>query len=130
MSGFSLIETMRWEPSTGIARARLRPQAGIGDIVRALFPCGSVTGAPKIRAMEILSDLEASPRGAYCGAIGYFSPDGRAQFNVAIRTLTISLGRGTLGIGGGVVQDSRVDSEYDECLLKARFAVGDMEIAR
>jgi para-aminobenzoate synthetase/4-amino-4-deoxychorismate lyase len=95
--------------------------AGVTDILRALFPCGSVTGAPKIRAMEILRELESSPRGAYCGAVGHFSPDGSARFNVAIRTLTIAGNRGELGIGGGVVQDSREDSEYAECLLKARF---------
>lgn len=101
--------------------ARKRDDAGIADILRALFPCGSVTGAPKIRAMEILRELESSPRGAYCGAIGHFSPDGSARFNVAIRTLTIADGQGELGIGGGVVQDSECESEYAECLLKARF---------
>jgi para-aminobenzoate synthetase / 4-amino-4-deoxychorismate lyase len=101
--------------------ARLRPGTDIAAIVRALFPCGSVTGAPKIRAMEILRDLESSPRGAYCGAVGFFAPDGDARFNVAIRTLTIEGEKGRLGIGGGVVQDSREASEYAECLLKARF---------
>jgi para-aminobenzoate synthetase/4-amino-4-deoxychorismate lyase len=101
--------------------ARKRSDAGAGDTMHALFPCGSVTGAPKIRAMEILRDLETSPRGAYCGAIGHFAPDGSARFNVAIRTLTITGGQGELGIGGGVVQDSRESSEYAECLLKARF---------
>ncbi|HKU55057.1 MAG TPA: aminodeoxychorismate synthase component I [Rhizomicrobium sp.] len=101
--------------------ARKRADAGVADILRALFPCGSVTGAPKIRAMEILRELEASPRGAYCGAIGCFGPDGSARFNVAIRTLSIAGGQGALGIGGGVVQDSRADGEYAECLLKARF---------
>jgi para-aminobenzoate synthetase / 4-amino-4-deoxychorismate lyase len=106
--------------------AELKPGAGIGEIVRALFPCGSVTGAPKIRAMEILRELEDSDRGAYCGAIGYFAPlkgeeGGSARFNVSIRTLTIADGRGSLGIGGGVVQDSAAASEYAECLLKARF---------
>jgi len=101
--------------------ARLKPGTDIAAIVRALFPCGSVTGAPKIRAMEILRELESSPRGAYCGAIGCFAPDGAASFNVAIRTLTIDNESGSLGIGGGVVQDSREASEYAECLLKARF---------
>jgi len=101
--------------------AQLRPGTGIAAIVRALFPCGSITGAPKIRAMEILRQLESSPRGAYCGAIGYFAPDHSARFNVTIRTLTISGYAGSLGIGGGVVQDSREASEYAECLLKARF---------
>ena len=106
--------------------ARKRADAGPAELLKALFPCGSVTGAPKIRAMEILRELESSPRGAYCGAIGYFAPPekgggGSARFNVAIRTLTIAGGEGELGIGGGVVQDSRSESEYAECLLKARF---------
>jgi para-aminobenzoate synthetase/4-amino-4-deoxychorismate lyase len=101
--------------------ARKRGEVGVAGLLKALFPCGSVTGAPKIRAMEILRQLETSPRGAYCGAIGHFAPDGSARFNVAIRTLTIQGGKGELGIGGGVVQDSRCQSEYAECLLKARF---------
>jgi para-aminobenzoate synthetase / 4-amino-4-deoxychorismate lyase len=101
--------------------ARKRPDAGMADILRALFPCGSVTGAPKIRAMEILRELEDTPRGAYCGAVGHFAPDGSAKFNVAIRTLTITGAEGVLGIGGGVVQDSEVSAEYAECRLKARF---------
>lgn len=101
--------------------ARLKPSITIDALVRALFPCGSVTGTPKIRAMEIIRELEESPRGVYCGAIGYFAPDNSAQFNVAIRTLTIERGRGELGIGGAVVHDSTVQSEYDECLLKALF---------
>src|SRR4029078_1221559 len=86
--------------------ARKRKDAGVADILRALFPCGSVTGAPKIRAMEILLELETSPRGGYCGAIGAFYPDGSARFNVAIRTLTVRGDQGEMGIGGGVVQDS------------------------
>jgi para-aminobenzoate synthetase/4-amino-4-deoxychorismate lyase len=89
--------------------------------VRALFPCGSVTGAPKIRAMEVIRELEQSPRGVYCGAIGYFAPDGSANFNVAIRTLTIDGDKGELGIGGAVVHDSLSSAEYAECLLKARY---------
>ena len=101
--------------------AKLKPQIGAAEILRALFPCGSITGAPKIRAMQVLAQLEASPRGAYCGAVGYFSPDGAARFNVAIRTLTISGARGELGIGGGLVQDSVAAEEYAEALLKARY---------
>ena len=115
--------TLHTMVSTVTARSA---EAGVADILRALFPCGSVTGAPKIRAMEILRELETSPRGAYCGAIGHFAPDGSARFNVAIRTLTVWGDEGELGIGGGVVQDSRADSEYAECLLKARF----FEVAR
>jgi para-aminobenzoate synthetase/4-amino-4-deoxychorismate lyase len=102
-------------------RARLRPEIGAAALLWALFPCGSITGAPKIRAMEVIADLETSPRGAYCGAIGWFGPDGSARFNVAIRTLTITNGRGELGIGGGIVQDSDCASEYAEALLKARY---------
>jgi para-aminobenzoate synthetase/4-amino-4-deoxychorismate lyase len=102
---------------TAVRRADCSPV----DLLRALFPCGSVTGAPKIRAMEVLRALEESPRGAYCGALGHFAPDGSARFNVAIRTLTIKDDTGELGIGGGVVQDSQADDEYAECLLKARF---------
>jgi len=100
--------------------ARLKSGTGVNALVRALFPCGSVTGAPKIRAMEVIAELERSPRGIYCGAIGHFAPDGSARFNVAIRTLTITGNRGELGIGGAVVQDSAADGEYAECLLKAR----------
>jgi para-aminobenzoate synthetase/4-amino-4-deoxychorismate lyase len=104
--------------------ARRRQDAAPADLLRALFPCGSVTGAPKIRAMEILHALEEGPRGPYCGAVGLFEPDGTAQFNVAIRTLTISGIRGDLSLGGGVVQDSRGPDEYAECLLKGRFFSG------
>ncbi|HSC60201.1 MAG TPA: chorismate-binding protein [Rhizomicrobium sp.] len=102
-------------------RARLKWGTTISALARALFPCGSVTGAPKIRAMEIIREVEQSPRGVYCGAIGHFAPDGSAEFNVAIRTLTVGEGRGELGIGGAVVHDSEAASEYDECLLKARY---------
>lgn len=101
--------------------AQLKPEVTVGDLVRALLPCGSVTGTPKIRAMEVIRELEESPRGVYCGAIGHFAPDGSAEFNVAIRTLTIGGEHGNLGIGGAVVHDSRAQGEYDECLLKARY---------
>jgi para-aminobenzoate synthetase/4-amino-4-deoxychorismate lyase len=101
--------------------ARCSRTATVKNIVRALFPCGSVTGAPKIRAMEVIRELESGPRGVYCGAIGAFHPDGTAQFNVSIRTLTISGDRGEIGIGGGVVHDSSSCSEYAECLIKARY---------
>jgi para-aminobenzoate synthetase/4-amino-4-deoxychorismate lyase len=104
--------------------AQLKPATRITQIVKALFPCGSVTGAPKIRAMEIIRELEESPRGVYCGAIGHFAPDGSANFNVAIRTILLRAGRGELGIGGAIVQDSSAASEYAECLLKARFLEG------
>ena len=91
--------------------------------MRALFPCGSVTGAPKIRTMEIIAALEAEPRGVYTGAIGLVRPGGDAVFSVAIRTLVVERGSGeaSLGIGAGIVADSRADDEYDECLLKGAF---------
>jgi para-aminobenzoate synthetase component 1 len=82
-----------------------------------------VTGAPKIRAMEIIRELEPEPRGAYCGAIGWAAPDGRAAFNVAIRTLTLwPDGEALLNVGGGIVADSTAAAEYEEALWKTRFA--------
>ena len=112
-------------------RAKLVPRTTLRDIFAALFPCGSVTGAPKMRAMEILHDLEAGPRDAYCGAIGLIAPDGTMQFNVAIRTLSLFQdGEAVFNVGGGIVFDSNAEAEYEECLLKARFAVGDQWISR
>ncbi len=93
---------------------------GLGDMLRSLFPCGSVTGAPKIRTMEIIRELEKEPRGVYCGAIGYCSRQ-EMCFNVPIRTLTLEAGRGSMGIGAGIVHDSDPESEWRECLLKGRF---------
>ena len=101
--------------------ATLRPSLRLETIVRALFPCGSVTGAPKLRAMEVIRETETSPRGVYCGAVGHFAPDGSASFNVGIRTLTISGVRGELGIGGAIVHDSQAQAEYAECQIKAHF---------
>ncbi|MFW8594544.1 aminodeoxychorismate synthase component I [Cribrihabitans neustonicus] len=102
--------------------ARLRPGIGLAEIFAALFPCGSITGAPKIRAMQILAELEPWPREVYCGSIGWAAPDGASEFNVAIRTLMLDKGRATLNVGGGVVWDSTAASEYEEALWKARFA--------
>src|SRR5690606_30515575 len=96
--------------------------AGLRDIFRALFPCGSVTGAPRIHAMEIIRELETQPRGVYCGAIGWLAPDGDFRFNVPIRTLAIDeRGGARLGIGSGIVADSDPDDEWRECLLKGSF---------
>lgn len=93
------------------------------SLFHALFPCGSITGAPKIRAMEIIRELEAGPRGAYCGAIGWIGPDGASSFNVAIRTLTLYGDTEVeFGVGGGIVADSTAEGEYEEALWKARFA--------
>lgn len=102
--------------------AQLQPGLGLADIFAALFPCGSITGAPKIRAMEILRQLEPWPRDIYCGSIGWMAPDGRSQFNVAIRTLMVEDGRAVLNVGGGVVWDSQAPNEYEEALWKTRFA--------
>ncbi len=106
---------------TSTVRAVPREDIGIVALIKALFPCGSVTGAPKIRAMEIIRDLEDEPRGLYCGSIGHIAPGGDMHFNVAIRTLTITDGTAEMGIGSGLVADSDLRAEYDECLLKARF---------
>ncbi len=107
---------------TSTVTARLRDDITTSDLIRNLFPCGSITGAPKVRAMEIIRELESTPRGAYSGAIGAFSPIGDTKFNVAIRTLVIDRdGRGELGIGSGIVHDSEPEAEYEECLLKAHF---------
>jgi para-aminobenzoate synthetase component I len=107
-------------------RAKLLPGTTIRDIFAALFPCGSITGAPKMSAMKILHDLEDGPRDAYCGAIGMIAPDGTMRFNVAIRTISLHEdGEAIFNVGGGIVFDSTAEAEYEEALLKARFAVGD-----
>ncbi len=104
---------------------RLSGDPGLTRLMQALFPCGSITGAPKIRAMQIIAELEPHPRGVYCGAVGWMAPDGRAAFNVAIRTLRVYPdGRVMLNVGGGVVADSTADGEWEEALWKARFASG------
>jgi para-aminobenzoate synthetase component 1 len=106
-------------------RAKLLAERTIRDVFSALFPCGSITGAPKIRAMEILHELEGTPRDAYCGAIGWIAPGGPMRFSVGIRTITLfSDGKAVYNVGGGIVFDSTVEAEYQECLLKARFATG------
>jgi para-aminobenzoate synthetase/4-amino-4-deoxychorismate lyase len=91
------------------------------EILRSLFPCGSVTGAPRIRSMQIINELEQRARGVYTGAIGYFSPHRDAVFNVAIRTAVIEGKRGEMGVGSGIVYDSNADQEYAECELKGLF---------
>ncbi len=89
-------------------------------LIETLFPCGSVTGAPKIRTMEIIHELERQPRGVYCGAIGYTSQE-TSCFNVPIRTLELHNGLGKMGIGSGIVADSTPEGEWEECLLKGNF---------
>jgi para-aminobenzoate synthetase/4-amino-4-deoxychorismate lyase len=103
--------------------AQLEPGRDVVDVLRALFPCGSITGAPKIRAMEIIAENEAAPRGVYCGAVGRIEPGGDASFNVAIRTLVVRAGEqvARLGLGSGIVADSRPADEWRECLAKGAF---------
>jgi para-aminobenzoate synthetase/4-amino-4-deoxychorismate lyase len=103
--------------------AELEEGLDAADVLEAIFPCGSVTGAPKIRAMEIIHELEQGPRGAYTGSIGAIGPGGEASFNVAIRTLTLKAGEGraVMGLGSGIVADSRAGDEWRECLAKGAF---------
>lgn len=102
---------------TGIAQKNIRRS----DVIRSVFPPGSITGAPKKRAMEIIYELEPNRRGVYCGAIGYFFED-QIALNVAIRTIEIADGLGVLGVGGGIVADSDPEKEYEESILKAKAA--------
>jgi para-aminobenzoate synthetase/4-amino-4-deoxychorismate lyase len=108
-----------WQMTSTIS-GTLRREVGFEEIFRALFPCGSVTGAPKVRAMQLIGEIEAEPRGVYTGAIGYFSR-ARTVFNVAIRTLEVEGAEGRMGLGSGIVIDSDAAAEYGECLLKAEF---------
>jgi para-aminobenzoate synthetase/4-amino-4-deoxychorismate lyase len=111
---------------TSTVSSELRGGEGLADVFGALFPSGSVTGAPKVRSMEIVAALEDAPRGVYCGAVGWVGPadDGgvRSSFNVAIRTVTLDAETGTAeyGVGGGITWDSVATSEFDEVLAKAR----------
>ena len=119
----SLFEVERYRTlwqMTSTVTGELRPEVGFHQIFRALFPCGSVTGAPKIRAMQLIAQLEDQPRGIYTGAIGFFSRQ-RTVFNVAIRTLDLEGAHGAMGIGSGIVIDSGAADEFRECQLKAAF---------
>lgn len=106
---------------TSSIEARLAPTAGLDELFSALFPSGSVTGAPKIAAMRLIAAIERSPRGSYCGALGVVAPGGDAVFDVAIRTLDVDLDRGaaTYGVGGGITWASIPEHEWEEALLKA-----------
>ena len=122
----TLWEVERYETvlqMTSTVRSRLRNGVGVSDILRSAFPCGSVTGAPKVRTMEIISELEDSPRGVYTGSVGYVSPGPEAQFNVAIRTVTVDREKALaeFGVGSGVTYDSSAGNEYEECRTKARM---------
>lgn len=109
---------------TTTIKAQKRPNIGFPTIIKSLFPCGSITGAPKIRAMQIIDELETKPRGVYYGSIGFLTPHGDANFNVAIRSITqhkATPNKLSIGIGGGIVADSMAEDEYNECLLKMKF---------
>ena len=104
--------------------AKMRKSVTIAEIIRATFPCGSITGAPKRMAMQVIDEIEDRPRGLYTGAIGYLEPDGDhicGKFNVAIRTLCIDRNKACFGVGGGITIDSTADGEYRECQTKAAF---------
>lgn len=120
----SLFDVERYETlyqMTSTINCELPEKVTLSDLFKALFPCGSVTGAPKIRTMEIIAELEQSQRGVYTGAIGYLAPNGDAHFNVPIRTVVLDKNKGEMGIGSGIVHDSEGESEWQECLLKADF---------
>ena len=108
---------------TSTVTATLARDRDAVDVIAALFPCGSITGAPKQRSMEVIGDVEATGRGVYTGAIGRIDADGGAAFNVAIRTLTVAAGAAVaeLGLGSGIVADSRADEEWAEVLAKGAF---------
>jgi anthranilate/para-aminobenzoate synthase component I len=111
---------------------RLREDVGLVELLRATFPGGSVTGAPKIRAMEIIEELEPVRRGPYCGAIGWIGAGGAMEFNVAIRTMVVKGGTVYMPVGGGIVADSVPEREYEETIVKARAmfdAVGVKELS-
>ncbi len=122
----NLFEVERYETlwqMTSTVESTLRSNMGLADVMAALFPCGSVTGAPKIRTTEIIRELERFPRGIYTGTIGFIRPGGNCAFNVAIRTVVLDsdTGAATFGVGGGITIDSTAEREYDECLLKSSF---------
>jgi len=108
---------------TSTVVANIEPDIPLYHLFKSLFPSGSVTGAPKIRAMEIIHELENEPRNIYTGAIGYINPDKDLFMNIPIRTALINrfTGQGEMGIGGGIVWDSTAEGEWEECILKARF---------
>lgn len=107
---------------TSTITATLKPETDTITVLEALFPCGSITGAPKIRAMELIGALETMPRGAYTGSFGWIAPNGDAQFNVAIRTVTVDeASEARIGLGSGLVAESEPEAEWLECLQKSRF---------
>ena len=107
-----------WQMTSTI-ESRLRPEVDLVQTFRALFPCGSITGAPKISTMEIIQKTEKAPRGVYCGTIGILLPKGKRIFNVAIRTLQMQGNQAIYGVGGGITWDSKWESEYQETKQKS-----------
>ena len=107
-----------WQMTSTI-ESRLRPEVDLVQTFQALFPCGSITGAPKISTMEIIQQIEVAPRGVYCGTIGILLPKGKRIFNVAIRTLQMQGKQAIYGVGGGITWDSKWESEYQETKQKS-----------
>ncbi len=116
---WQMTSTVRGTVEQQNKECRISNNEGVTKIFGALFPCASITGAPKAKTMELIQGLETSPRGIYTGSIGFIAPDGTAQFNVAIRTAVIQDGKAEYGIGGGIVWDSDAESEYEEAITKA-----------
>ncbi|RHW38293.1 aminodeoxychorismate synthase component I [Lysinibacillus yapensis] len=108
---------------TSTITAEVKPDTALFDVFKALFPCGSITGAPKISTMQLIANIETAPRDVYCGAIGYITPEHEAIFNVPIRTVLINhqTGQATYGVGGGITWDSTSNDEYNEVLTKAKL---------
>lgn len=120
----SLLQVSSYETlhqMTSKIQGQVNPDLAFKRIITQLFPCGSITGVPKRRTLEIINGIEQSPRNIYTGAIGYITPNNDMCFSVAIRTILLRNGRGELGVGGGIVYDSRVHDEFEELKLKARF---------
>jgi para-aminobenzoate synthetase / 4-amino-4-deoxychorismate lyase len=116
-----MVSTVRGEVDAGVT---------LVDVMASVFPCGSVTGAPKVRTMEIIDGLESEMRGIYTGALGWIAPSGDFTFSVPIRTLVVRGGRGEMGVGSGIVHESDADAELDECFVKASFLTRSNEALR
>jgi para-aminobenzoate synthetase component 1 len=117
LCGLEVYETVQHLVS--VVQAQLEPQRTAFDLLRATFPGGSVTGAPKIRAMQIIAELEPTARGAYCGSLGYIGFDGTMDLSILIRTVTAAGGWWQFPVGGGIVAQSKPHSEYEETWHKA-----------
>ncbi len=114
---------------TSTVTGEVSKDISVYELFKALFPSGSVTGAPKLRSMQIIRSLEREERKIYTGAIGYITPERDMFFNIPIRTILLEDGRGEMGIGGGIVWDSTPDGEWNEGLLKAKFVTKTCQVA-